>query len=337
MKKIIFTIYLLLSFIIISFGQSIQVSQICADNNTVSVDVDITAFNNVSGITIKISYDNTIINNPTISNQMIGMSGGIELNDPNTPNLITLGWLGKSSLFSPTSFEYDFANGTLYTITFDVIGNVSDVSNLTITFEEILTGTTTLTPIPNVTTNDGSVSISANCSLPVELTFFKIKKIEDDILLHWQTASEKNNEGFYLERSADSKDWETIDFVQGNGTTQEVNNYSYFDKTPLLGDNYYRLRQVDLDDHFEYSDIVSITSETTNQELQIYPNPVKNELNIIAGQGQATIYNLLGQPVTQLQITNERSMINVHDLQKGQYILYVQKEDGTMTTKRFVK
>jgi len=64
---------------------------------------------------------------------------------------------------------------------------------------------------------------------------------------------------------------------------------------------------------------------------------VKDELNIIDGEGQATIYNMLGQPVRQLIIDNEQLTINVSDLSKGQYILHIQKQNGNMITKRFVK
>ena len=66
-------------------------------------------------------------------------------------------------------------------------------------------------------------------------------------LLTWQTASELNNAGFEVERSADAKQWEVLGFVNGHGTTMEANDYKYLDAQPMRGMNYYRLSQTDFD------------------------------------------------------------------------------------------
>jgi hypothetical protein len=173
--------------------------------------------------------------------------------------------------------------------------------------------------------------------LPVELTFFKGITISTGHLLTWQTASEENNRGFEIERSSDGKNWENIGFVEGHGTTQETKNYTYFDETPNSGNNYYRLKQVDFDGQFEYSDIVNIKYKVLDDELNIFPNPVQNELNIVNTQGQATIYNSLGQSVQSFSILNSPFSINTTDLPKGQYILRIQQENGQFTTKQFIK
>ena len=165
------------------------------------------------------------------------------------------------------------------------------------------------------------------------------------------TATEKNNEGFEVQRSTDAKEWKTLDFVLGNGTTLETQNYTYLDVgTDVLGRDvlvkrlYYRLQQIDLDGQFEYSDIINVELGISDYELQIFPNPVQDQLNIIDGQGQATIYNVLGQPVKELTIHNGQSRgfgtsftINVSDLPKGQYILHIQQENGHINVKQFIK
>ena len=167
-------------------------------------------------------------------------------------------------------------------------------------------------------------------SLPVELTNFNVKNTSNGHLLTWQTASEKNNEGFDIQRSEDGRNWENIGFVQGHGTTQNRQEYTFLDKMPLIGSNYYRLKQVDLptgqDGQFEYSDIVNIEYLTSNHELRIFPNPVTDELNIIDGEGLATIYNLLGQSVKQFKINSRQFKINTSDLAEGQYILHIQNQ-----------
>ena len=94
---------------------------------------------------------------------------------------------------------------------------------------------------------------------------------------------------------------------------------------------------MDYNDNFDYSNIIIIESKTDIKPINIYPNPVQNELNIINGKGNATIYNLLGQPVRQFSVNREQFAVNLNDLPEGQYILQIQKENGTIVTKRFMK
>ena len=174
-------------------------------------------------------------------------------------------------------------------------------------------------------------------ALPVELTFFNGKPTADGSLLNWQTATERNNHGFEIQRSTNGKDWREIGFVFGNGTTQEAQNFNFFDPQPNDGTNYYRLKQVDFDGRFDFSNIVYIQYSSRNTKLQIFPNPVKDELNIIDGEGQATIYNLLGQPVRSFNINQSSFKVNTSELANGQYVLRIQSENGEVITKRFMK
>jgi hypothetical protein len=174
-------------------------------------------------------------------------------------------------------------------------------------------------------------------SLPVELTYFNGQKVNENSLLNWQTASEKNNEGFEIQRSTNGKDWEMIGFKLGQGTTQYIENYDFIDLQPMKGINYYRLKQFDFDGKFDYSNIITVEHELVILPTKIFPNPVRNQLNIINGQGLVTIYNILGQPVRKLIIDDEQSTIDVSDLQKGQYILHILKPNGIIVTQRFVK
>ena len=193
----------------------------------------------------------------------------------------------------------------------------------------------------NWTTSPGGVILDltdfTSNALPVEFISFNAYIAQGYARLTWQTATEKNNKGFDIERSTDGKSWETIGFVQGNGTTQEVQNYTYTDEAPLAGTNYYRLKQVDFDGKYEYSDIVNVKLEIANNELEIFPNPVSDKLNIINGQGQATIYNVLSQPIQEFLIPNSQFVINTADLPKGQYILRISQQNGNVITRQFMK
>lgn len=166
--------------------------------------------------------------------------------------------------------------------------------------------------------NDGFQHFEAN-PLPVELTFFRAEIIENKSVLTWQTSSEENNSGFEVERSTDGENFETIGFVEGNGTTLEVQNYTYIDNNPTNGINYYRLRQVDFDGAFEYSDVVNVELEKETVENRIVQNPVFNELRL-NGSGIVIIYNSLGQPIDELQLTESDTLtVNVSSYSKGLY------------------
>jgi hypothetical protein len=183
------------------------------------------------------------------------------------------------------------------------------------------------------------VTFKEDINVPVELVFFQGKASQEGNLLTWQTASEVNNEGFYIERSPNAKDWKAIGFVKGNGTTVETQDYSFLDDASVSGIQYYRLKQVDFDGQFEYSDIIVIHNELRikNDELIMFPNPVQENLTIINGQGAATLYNSLGQVVQQFQIANEQFHMEVSALPQGIYTLQVRRGAGTVVVRQVVK
>ncbi len=115
--------------------------------------------------------------------------------------------------------------------------------------------------------------------IPVELSYFDGRARDKGVDLFWETASEKNNHGFYIERRVKSngEQWTSVGFVEGHGTTSQVHNYSYFDNKELvLNTTYqYRLRQVDIDGAHscsDFSDIVEINYGDA-LTLQNHPNP----------------------------------------------------------------
>jgi hypothetical protein len=124
-------------------------------------------------------------------------------------------------------------------------------------------------------------------ALPVELTSFTANYVDGKVLLNWQTATEVNNYGFQVERKkakVESEPWEKIGFVHGNGNSNSPKNYSFIDNL-VLANNLaldpnnaalqYRLKQMDFDGRFEYSNIVEVNVEAPKQFAleQNYPNP----------------------------------------------------------------
>jgi len=115
-------------------------------------------------------------------------------------------------------------------------------------------------------------------TVPVELLAFTASVRNSGVQLLWSTASELNNHGFEIERSInDADNFVTVAFVDGNGSSTEVNYYSYSDQPDLNGINhlYYRLKQVDFDGTFSYSDVVSVSYDVPTSFVlnQNFPNP----------------------------------------------------------------
>lgn len=115
-------------------------------------------------------------------------------------------------------------------------------------------------------------------ALPVELLSFNAEKNPRTVNLAWSTASEINNDFFLVERSVAGRDFETIGKLPGAGNSQGLLRYEFVDHQPGMGTNYYRLRQVDFDGQFEYSDIRAVQFEVVENQISVYPNPVNTGL-----------------------------------------------------------
>jgi hypothetical protein len=154
--------------------------------------------------------------------------------------------------------------------------------------------------------------------VPVELTKFTAQVINSNVELRWTTATELNNSGFEVERSINDGTFESISFIPGAGTTTETKQYFYTDEN-IYGFLKYRLKQIDFDGHFEYSQIVTINSLTNlSFELnQNYPNPfnpITNISYILPSESNVnlTVFNAIGEAVDIL--VNERQPEGKYDI-----------------------
>jgi photosystem II stability/assembly factor-like uncharacterized protein len=157
-------------------------------------------------------------------------------------------------------------------------------------------------------TNNGIGLYTTSASIPVELVDFTARSLQSAVELQWITSTEKNNLGFEIERKRNDSDiWVKVAFVRGNGTTTTKNIYTYFDNNLSQGKYHYRLKQIDFDGSFTYSNIVEanlIPVENFNLE-QNYPNPFNPETNIlfslpIASNVSIKLYDLNGREVKTL-------------------------------------
>jgi hypothetical protein len=160
-----------------------------------------------------------------------------------------------------------------------------------------------------------------NPLFPVELTFFQGFATETGNLLTWFTASERNNEGFEVERSSNGVDFEALGFVPGRGTVQTPQEYRFTDSSPLPGTGYYRLRQTDFGGAYTYSEVIAIQAAGHPDDILVYPNPTGDILYIEHAKGLSTLYNSLGQPVRQVVAQGETTLLDIQNLPVGLYRL----------------
>lgn len=176
--------------------------------------------------------------------------------------------------------------------------------------------------------------------VPVELVSFSSHAEGNVVKLSWTTATETNNRGFEIQRSADEVSWSTVGFKEGKGTTSEPQQYSYTDRLSDLTASrlYYRLKQFDFNGKYEYSNVVEVEIGPSSYSLsQNYPNPFNPSTTIeyqlpVKSQVTLKVYDILGNEVTTL-INEEKSAgtykyaLNAENLPSGVY--YYQLRAGT--------
>lgn len=228
------------------------------------------------------------------------------------------------------STQYYWQIGTTYKtydvdLTFDItdLTGVSDYNNLTVLHRE--NSAATWKECTSVSVNSTNKTITAaglksfsefvvaskstNNPLPVELVSFKAEGSNGGVCLTWNTATEINNYGFEIERKLSSaNNWNKIGFVAGNGNSNSNKFYSYTDKEQLNGKYSYRLKQLDNNGEYEYSNTIEVNVNSLPNEYvlnQNYPNPFNPSTTISFSIPEKQfvslkIYDVLGNEVSTL-------------------------------------
>ena len=173
--------------------------------------------------------------------------------------------------------------------------------------------------------------------VPLRLLSFDAFKNDNKVKLNWKTDNEINTSHFDVERSVNGIDFKKIGTVTALNRSG-INQYSFEDVSPSGGVNLYRLRQVDIDAKFEYSNTVKILF-SSKINITIYPNPVVDKLKIqIPGSSlkwMSSIYDAAGKLVYQQMNTAAANLveINITALAKGNYVLVLNSGLETFTAK----
>lgn len=151
--------------------------------------------------------------------------------------------------------------------------------------------------------------------LPVELSYFRAQTSQNSAELSWQTLSEVNSKSFEIEKSFDGLVFSKIGEVNAKGTTNKISDYEYRDSEDLKPIQYYRLKQIDLDATYQYSNVVSLKG-SLNGNVSIYPTIARDNITIsldpnFLDKFTISIYDLVGKSLIHQDFYNDGGPINV--------------------------
>lgn len=184
----------------------------------------------------------------------------------------------------------------------------------------------------------------AGAALPVTFQGFQAYRKNDFVQLDWSTSQEFNARSFRVERSKDGQRFNEIGLVSATGNSTQTQSYSFTDINPLAGNNYYRLREVDIDNRVMFSEIRLVGMADSKSSFNIAGNPVKNQLKLnfympSSKQTRIGIRNATGQLLKEgvYQLEKGSSTINIQmsGLAKGMYVVVV-SSDNFQESKSFL-
>ena len=175
-------------------------------------------------------------------------------------------------------------------------------------------------------------------TLPVTGLSLAAKKKEKISLLNWYTFSENNSSHFEVEKSVNSIGFSAIGNVKAKGNSAVKSDYTFTDAEPATGLNYYRIKEVDIDGKFTYSEIVKLWFDKATGSLSIYPNPATNIVNIKYESNRETavinVYDAAGKWVKLYRLPASSNLsLNVSELAPGTYTIHISDGVDSQTGK----
>ena len=197
--------------------------------------------------------------------------------------------------------------------------------------------------IQNINVSNSGGTATTNCGivpLPVGLVDFKANLVNDLVSLNWTTSSEQNNDYFVVQHSSDIQIWNTIDVVDGAGTTNTQQFYTSRHNKPMNGINYYRLMQVDTDGSYYYSPIRAVDTKS-DTDFELFPNPASSEVYLKGIEfddiSELFLLDVSGQRTSlDFSVINGMIQTEVNIIEKGAYTLCVRTINGEPVNKRLM-
>lgn len=237
------------------------------------------------------------------------------------------------------------ADGTWNEMTYD-LSTMLSASGLSLTNQVVFRMAAMIqrkgTPAsPKQTWNDQAIyfdnfKATTLVALPVELISFTGMKTANGNLLNWTTATEIDNSHFDVQVSDDGVVWRTIGTVQGNGTSMDEHNYGYLDQHASGSVHYYRLKQVDFDGSYAYSEVITIQSENVDFEFEVLENGTNPNVSFGALEGSVSVklYSVSGQLVADQLVAQSNTFVaSNYAVSSGMYML-VASYKGEVKSKR---
>jgi hypothetical protein len=167
------------------------------------------------------------------------------------------------------------------------------------------------------------------CSaLPVTWSYFEAFKEQRTSQLYWVTASEINNNYFEVLRSRDMETWEVLGQVAGAGNSSTENAYHFTDFQPYIGVNYYRIKQVDFDGKFDFSEVKAVSFL---EDMMVVPNPTNGDFTVVGlndhTNNHIVLLNALGQLIEQVEIKGASYTFSNTTLAAGVYYISVNNSE----------
>jgi len=259
------------------------------------------------------------------------------------------------------NIAFDNANYSSTDSVYTLDGLFAYSSNAGSTWTTIRTGVRTLTeagsktlyfrvapslasPFGEIGTYMLELKVIRSFPLPVVFSVVNVDKVGSSNVINWKVTDEVNLVSYNVERSYDGKEFSVI----GTSKANQTNDYSYKDNT-FNTDNktiYYRIAAIDKTGNKTYSNVVSVQSSIVNSQLSIYPNPVKDLLNLQLNNSKAKNITIQVLDMSGRVLITKQTLLNagtnslslpVANLAKGSYIVAIKGEDGTMGQKQFIK
>ncbi len=181
------------------------------------------------------------------------------------------------------------------------------------------------------------LDINGSGTLDAKIISFTARKNNKEVILNWITASETNNKGFEIQRSADGINWSKIAFVNGSINSSAEKNYQFTDATPFSGRNFYRIRQLDLDNKATLSSIV-VVKVLQSGFYSISNNPGNGLYNLHIETGlekiNFSVTDVNGKRIfTKIYNGTGDQQIDITKYSSGIYLLQIQKGKDVFTEK----